>query len=128
MKNYYDLALLLLRIGFGGFMLTHGIPKIEMLFKDPIDFPDPIGLGPTLSLIGTIIGEVIAQILIIIGYQTRLATIPSAFTMIIIAFVIHAEDALGVKEHALLFLIVYIALFLTGPGKYSIDGRNRNRL
>ena len=35
-KNLTDLALLILRLGSGGLMLTHGIPKINMLFADPI--------------------------------------------------------------------------------------------
>ena len=63
--NFNDLALLLLRVGFGGMMLTHGIPKINML-SDPSAFGDPIGVGPTVSLILALIGEVLAPILIII--------------------------------------------------------------
>ena len=120
-NNYNNFALLILRIGFGGFLMTHGIPKIERLFESPIKFTDPFGIGDTATLILTIIGEVVAPIFIIIGYKTKLAAIPSAITMAVAAFVIHAKDDLGTKEHALLFLIAFIAIFLTGPGKYSLD-------
>jgi len=122
-NNMNNLALLLLRVGFSGFLMTHGIPKISRLFETPIKFANPIGLGETTSLILTIIGEVIAPIFIIIGFKTKWATIPPAITMAVAAFVVHAKDDLGTKEHALLYMIAFIVIFLTGPGKYSVDYR-----
>lgn len=118
--NYTDLALLLLRVGFGGFMLTHGIPKINML-SDPSAFGDPIGVGPTVSLILALIGEVVAPILIIIGFKTKWAAIPAIITMGVAAFIFHAKDDLGTKEMALLYFIAFLVIFLAGPGKYSLD-------
>ncbi|MCD2259486.1 DoxX family protein [Psychroserpens luteolus] len=120
-KNYTDLALLVLRLGFGGFMLTHGIPKFNYL-SNPAEFPDPIHLGPTLSLLLCLIGEVIAPLLLIVGFKTKWAAIPAALTMMVAAFVVHAKDDLATKEHALLYLFAFIALFLAGAGKYSLDG------
>ena len=119
-RNFNDLALLILRVGFGGFMLTHGIPKINML-SNPSDFGDPIGIGATASLILALIGEVIAPIMIIIGFKTKWAAIPAAITMFVAAFVVHAKDSLATKEHALLFFIAFVVIFLTGAGKFSID-------
>ena len=122
-NNFNDFALLILRIGFGGFLMTHGVPKINRLFESPIKFTDPFGIGDTPTLILTLIGEVVAPIFIILGYKTKWAAIPSAITMAVAAFVIHAKDDLGTKEHALLFLFAFVAIFLMGAGKYSIDGR-----
>lgn len=119
-KNYTDFALLILRVGFGGFMLTHGIPKISML-TNPSDFGDPIGVGPTISLILALIGEVVAPIMMIVGFKTKWAAIPAAITMLVAAFIVHAKDDLGTKEHALLFLISFVVIFLAGAGKYSVD-------
>lgn len=121
-KNVSDWSLLILRIGFAGMMLTHGIPKINMLFESPIKFADPIGLGETTTLVLTIIGEVIAPVLILIGFKTKLASIPAIITMVVAAFVVHANDPIDVKEKALLYLIAFIAIFLQGAGKYSVDG------
>jgi putative oxidoreductase len=120
-KNFNDLALLILRLGFGGLMLTHGIPKLAKLGESPIEFADPIGVGSTLSLILTLIGEVVAPILIIIGLKTKLAAIPAAITMAVAAFVVHLNDDIATKEKALLYLTGYIVIFLAGPGKFSID-------
>ena len=124
-KNFTDLALLILRLGAGGLMLTHGIPKINMLFASPIQFADPIGVGETFSLIFALIGEVIAPILIIIGFKTKLAAIPSVITMAVAAFIVHANDDLATKEKAILYLICYVTVLLAGAGRYSVDGMKK---
>ncbi|WXT99284.1 DoxX family protein [Seonamhaeicola sp. MEBiC1930] len=121
-KNFNDLALLILRIGSGGLMFTHGIPKVSKLFETPIKFSDPLGVGDTTSLILTLIGEVVAPLFIIIGFKTKLAAIPAIITMFVAAFVIHLSDPIGKKEKAILYLICYVVIFLVGAGKYSIDG------
>ncbi|MFV0540683.1 MAG: DoxX family protein [Aestuariibaculum sp.] len=120
-KNTLHLGLLILRVGFSGLMLTHGIPKISMLFESPIKFGDPIGLGATTSLILALIGEVVAPVLVLIGLKTKLATVPVIITMAVAAFIVHASDPLGVKEKALLYLVGFLVIFFTGAGKYSID-------
>lgn len=123
MKNkFIDIALAVLRIGFSGVMLSHGIPKINMLLDNPSGFSDPIGIGATTSLVLAILGEVIAPILVLIGFKTRIATIPVIATMGTAFFVVHANDDFGVKEKALLFLIAFIVIAIAGPGKYSVDG------
>jgi putative oxidoreductase len=117
-----DIAILLLRLGVSGLMLTHGIPKLMRLFgSDPIQFGDPIGIGVEASLTLTVFSEVICSVLIIIGLGTRLASIPLIVTMAVAFFVVHAADPFQRKELALFYLIVYIVLLLTGSGKYSLD-------
>lgn len=121
--NYNDLALLLMRIGFGGLMLfNHGIPKLDKL-NGPIEFADPIGVGPTASLILCLIGEVLAPVLIIVGIKTKLAAVPAAITMAVAAFIVHAGDPLQKKEMALLYFIAFVVIFLAGPGRFSLDGK-----
>ena len=120
-KTNKDLGLLILRVGASILMLTHGYGKFLKLFTDPTDFGDPIGLGPTISLILAVIGEFVAPLLIIVGYKTKLAAIPSLITMLVAAFIVHASDPIGKKEKALLFAICFLAIAITGAGKYSID-------
>ncbi|NOY46970.1 MAG: DoxX family protein [Chlorobi bacterium] len=122
-RNSTHLALAILRIGFSGLLLTHGIPKIGKLFADTIEFPDPIGLGVTLSLILVLIAEVVGPLFVIIGYKTKLATIPTIIMMTVAVCVVHLSDPIGTKEKALLYLIGFIVIYLAGPGKYSIDKR-----
>lgn len=122
-NNVTNLALLILRIGASGMLLTHGIPKIERLFSTPVEFPDPLGVGATFSLILALIGEVVGPIFVLIGYKTKLAAIPPMIVMGVALLFIHLNDPIGVKKKAILFLIMFAVIFLAGPGKYSIDRR-----
>jgi len=40
--------------------------------------------------------------------------------MFVAAFIYHAEDPFTTQEKALMYLVSYIMLFLTGPGKFSV--------
>jgi len=122
-NNLTNLALAILRIGASAMLLTHGIPKIERLFTSPIEFPDPLSVGATLSLILALIGEVVGPIFVLVGYKTKLAAILPMITMGVALLFIHLNDPIGKKEKAILFLIMFGAIFLAGPGKYSIDRR-----
>ena len=120
-KNYNDLALAILRIGTSAMLLTHGIPKIDRLFADDIQFGDPLGVGVPTSLTLAIIGEVIAPLFIIFGFRTKLAAIFPIATMLVAFFFVHLNDPFGKQEKALLFLMAFLVIFLAGPGKYSVD-------
>lgn len=117
-----SLALLVLRVGSGSLMLTHGIPKLMRLFGgDEIKFADPFGLGPVVSLSLAVFAEVVCSILVIMGFKTRLAAIPLIVTMLTAAFHAHLNDPFAKKELPLLFCIVFVSLLLTGGGSYSLD-------
>jgi putative oxidoreductase len=116
-----DVAVLLLRIGAAALMLTHGIPKLLRILEGDFSFGDPIGIGPTASLILVTFAEAICAALVMIGLMTRASLIPLIIAMMVAVFVAHAGDPFGDKELGLFFLISFIVLFLTGPGKYSVD-------
>ena len=114
-------ALLIFRLLVGGFMLTHGWPKLATFGERVETFRDPLGIGSTLSLTGTVFGEVFCAVAIMFGLFTRLASIGLGFVMAVAGFIVHAEDSFSRKEKALFFLICCIILLITGPGKYSLD-------
>lgn len=116
-----DLSLLLLRVGAGGLILTHGLPKLFKIMEGDLSFVDPIGLGPELSLILAGISEGLFGFFILIGFATRIGAFFCAFTMAVAAFFQHADDPFSGKEKSLLFLLIFLFLFLAGPGKYSAD-------
>lgn len=118
-----DFALLLLRTVSGAFMLfAHGLPKLNNLFSSgDITFPDPLGIPAVPSLILVVIAEFLCSILIIAGLFTRASLIPLIITMFVAGFVYHSADPFAQKEKALLFLLIFVFLFITGPGKYSLS-------
>lgn len=118
-----NLGLLFLRVGMSVGMLTHGYPKLLKLIAGDFKFADPIGIGTKASLMLAVLCEIVFPILIIIGFKTRIASIPVIGTMAVALFVFHANDAFSIKENAFLYLLGFLVIALLGPGKYSIDKR-----
>lgn len=117
----YNLTLLIARVGFGGMMLTHGWPKFVNYQERASSFPDPLGIGNEISLAMAIFSELICAALLVIGFASRLVLIPLMFTMFVAGMIVHMDDPFSRKEMALLYLVAYFVLFVTGPGKYSLD-------
>ena len=117
-----DIGILILRLTSGGFMLTHGVPKLMKFFSDvPIKFADPLGVGIVASLVLAVFSEFICAIALMLGFKTRFCSIMLAVTMVVAAFVVHFADPFGRKEKAIMYLSIYVALIFTGGGAFSID-------
>ena len=119
-SNRYNLGLLIFRAGFSIMLFYHGVEKLEILFSSEIKFSDPIGLGPTLSLVLVLIAEVICPLLILIGFKTRLASIPPIILMLVATFIVHKEDPIMARESAILYLVAFSAIGLLGSGNFSV--------
>lgn len=124
-----DFTSLILRLAAGSFMIYgHGAAKFSKFFSDEaIEFIDPFGISATATLGLVIFAEVICSALIILGLMTRYALIPLMLTMLYAIFVVHGEDPFQNKEIALLYFVIFIALMLLGPGKYSLDRMIKKR-
>ena len=113
--------LLAARIVFGFLFMSHGIAK-WLLFKEITEtFPDPIGIGGTMSFWLVLFAEIICSFGFILGVLFRLCLIPMIFTMCIAVFVIHAGDPLVRVEPALMYLTIFLLMYISGPGRFSID-------
>ncbi len=134
-----SIGLLALRLGVGGFLLTHGWGKLQMVLAgDFAKFGDPIGLGSGLSLALVTLAEFFCALAVMFGAATRLAAATVVISMSVAAFVAHAGNpwtmdagyrlfmtkqasSWASKEPALLYLIPFLALVFTGAGGLSID-------
>jgi len=135
-----SIGLLILRLGIGGYMASHGWGKLQMVMAGGFDqFGDPIGLGSGPSLVLVTFAEFFCAVLVMLGFATRFAAVPVVIAMGVAAFVAHGSDpwtmgegarlfmtgesqSWASKESALLFLIPFLSLMFTGAGKFSIDG------
>ena len=137
-------GLLILRLGFGGFLLSHGVGKLRMLLAGNFALGDPIGIGPVPSLVLVTMSEFLCALLVLIGLGTRFTAIPVVISMSVAAFVAHAKDPWSSetaamaffagtsktwfsKEPALMYLFVFLALAFTGAGEFSVDAMLRKR-
>ncbi len=120
--DFTALGLLILRVCFGGAMVSHGLQKLLSFSNMMGSFPDPIGLGSTVSLSLTVFAEFLCAILVMAGLFTRFAAIPLVVAMAVAFFIIHGSDPFAKKEMAFLYMAAFSAILSAGPGKYSLDG------
>ncbi|HLP39597.1 DoxX family protein [Lacibacter sp.] len=117
-----DLAILITRITAAALMLSHGLPKLGMLFSGNAgQFPAVLGMSAEISLVLTVFAEVVCSIFILFGLGTRLAVVPLIITMLVAVLYIHSADPFAKQEPGIQYLILYVILFITGSGKYSLD-------
>jgi putative oxidoreductase len=125
-KGYPSLGLLLLRVGIGlMMMLGHGLDKLANFGQMAGKFPDPIGLGSEVSLGLAVLAEFFCSLFVLLGLYMRLALIPLIVTMLVAVLLIHGDDPFSKQETALLYLVPYLTLLITGAGNYSLDYRLR---
>lgn len=121
---------LIFRAGFACLIMTHGWGKLMRYPKimESGSFPDPIGLGPQMSLTLAVGAEFFAALLLALGLFTRLSSLSLFITMCIIAFVFHGPDPFQKKELAVLYGLAFLVLMISGGKKYSLDAFLRSRL
>jgi putative oxidoreductase len=122
-----DIAKLLLRITCGGILLFHGVFKVFVDLQHVKNMVASAGLPEVLAY-GSIVGEFIAPILVIIGFKTRLAALVIAFNMLMTIFVAHRDLIFKVNDYGgwmietnMLFLLPALAIFFAGAGRYSVS-------
>lgn len=126
-RSSLELGLLITRLGVGAIFTLYGFMK---LMGGPQKW---FWLGSQLANVGitflpTVWGFVAANaeflggLCLIFGFSTRLATLFMSAVMVI-ALMYHVKngDAFGVYAQPLGFLIIFISIFISGPGHYSFD-------
>ncbi len=118
----FNLTMLGLRLVSGLLMLfLHGLDKLQKFDTLQGNFYSFLGMGPKTSLVLAIFAELFCSLFIILGLFTRFATIPIIITMLVAIFGHNAGKPLLDNETGSLYITVFFALLLCGPGKISID-------
>ena len=124
-----DLGKLVLRVALGLLILLHGISKLRH------------GLGPIEQMVvahglpgfvsyGVLVGEVLAPVLLLLGFHARVGALLVAVNMVF-AFALAHMAQLGqlndqggwALELQGMYLASALALALIGPGRYAINQR-----
>jgi putative oxidoreductase len=116
-----SIALLLLRLVFGIFIVVHGFEKLFYLDKMCVDFPDPLHVSSPISLALAIFAELFCGLFFIVGLYTRFVLIPLVSCMLIATFVVNFDEPVMEHELAPLFLTTFIVTLISGPGNISLD-------
>jgi putative oxidoreductase len=125
--KYSSTALLIMRVGLGIMMVMHGYPKLaggEDLWAKIGGAMGNIGIKayPVFWGLMASIAECIGGAFLVLGFFFRPTCLLLLFTMVM-ATMSHLAGGDGVMgaSHSLELAIVFLGLFILGPGKYSVD-------
>ena len=115
-----SLLLLIVRVFFGVLFFMHGLDKM-MNFQYLSDtYPDILGFGSYMTLMVTIFCEFCCSLVLVSGLAVRIMVLPMIAAMGVAFFDVH-DAMMPDGELSLIYLVVFLILFVTGPGRYSLD-------
>jgi len=124
MENFGKLVL---RVSIGGLMLFHGVHKLthgftmigDMLVKNNL---------PRELMWGVPVGEVLAPLLLILGWKAKPAAALVAFTMAMSIYLVFRDSLFKLDQYGglvyelnLLYFLGALAIMFLGAGKYSLS-------
>ncbi|MDH7444562.1 DoxX family protein [Aquimarina sp. 2201CG14-23] len=124
-----DFGILILRVLVAGLLIFHGIGNLLNGYTFIKGMMIQSGL-PEFIGYGAFFGEIVAPLLIIIGYKERLASLFVALTMLIAILTTHVNEIFALNQFGgwaielqALYLFGAIAIFFTGGGKYVLSNK-----
>jgi len=121
-KLFLRIAVAVIILFHGWFKLTHGIGWIQGMLG-----------GMSFLAYGTYLAELIAPVLILVGFRTRLAALFIVIDMLVALIMVLDKAIFSVKEmgggwaievEAMLMLCA-LALVFTGSGKYAVSSSGK---
>ena len=121
-----DWGMLALRLGIcGSLFLKHGYEKIFTFSQMAVNFPDPLHIGSTPSLICALIGDSVCSLLIVVGLATRLSALYSLSVILVAWGIVHHfiyfPHSADHGQVCWLYIAGLIPILIAGPGRFSID-------
>lgn len=127
MAKNADTGLLILRLALGILMFLHGIQKIRKGISGIQADLTEVGL-PAFFANGVYIGELLAPLMLIIGYRTRVAALIYVANCLVAMLLVHASSIFAFGKNGGwgvellgLYLFGALTLFFTGSGKYALS-------
>lgn len=129
-----DLGLLILRVGIGVMFICHGLPKLlggpggwESLAQFGLPFLPGGGISIAFGF-AAMATELVGGLLLALGKFHRIVCLALAATMAValstkIGDVTSITDFAKIAGWPLELLIVFVALFYTGPGRHVVGKR-----
>lgn len=129
--TYSNMARLFMRLFVGIMFMQFGIRHLVNFTQLSVDFPTIFGMSSPTCLIIMIVIEILCSLLIMVGFLTRLSTIPPIISMIAAEYYIvhdllphsslYGLDSTQPGYLPIMFIGIYLFILLAGPGKISLD-------
>lgn len=125
--NRKDVGIFLVRLSIGAMMLFHGIHKIMFGTASIDELLVRVGL-PVFFSFGVFLGEVVAPILILLGFKTRFGGMLIALDMFMAILLVHSTQFFQTNggggwmlEINALYLLGGLAIAFLGSGRIAIS-------
>lgn len=115
-----SLLILALRVFFGILFFTHGLDKMMNFNELSYTYPSVFGFGSYMTLMLSIFCEFACSIFLIAGLLVRITVIPMIAAMAVAFFDVH-DGMFPDGELSLIYMVLFVILYVTGPGRYSVD-------
>jgi putative oxidoreductase len=115
-----SLLILALRLFFGILFFSHGLDKMINFNELSYTYPSVLGFGSYMTLMVSIFCEFACSLFLIAGLLVRITVIPMIAAMAVAFFDIH-DGMFPAGELSLIYMILFVILYITGPGRYSVD-------
>ncbi len=129
--TYSNMARLFMRLFVGVMFMQFGIRHLVNFTTLSSEFPTVLGWSPTVCLSLMITIELLCSLCIMVGFLTRLMTIPPILSMIAAEYYIlhdllphtsvYGLDSTQPGYLPIMFIGIYLFILLAGPGKISLD-------
>jgi len=121
LEQYYDLAILFLRIAVGVIFIVAGWGKLTGI-EGTQGFFGNIGIpAPGLMAWVVAIVEFVGGIMVLIGLYIRVPSILLAITMVVAIFTVKMGGEFSNMRIDITLLAMSLALFILGSGKLSVE-------
>ena len=128
-NGQHDLGKLVLRLTLGMLILLHGIAKLQGGLAPIEGMLQAHGL-PAFLAYGAYIGEVLAPLMVIVGFHARIGAALMAINMLFAIALAHMGQLSQLNETGgwaielqAMFLASAVAVALIGPGRFSVNQR-----
>jgi len=122
-----DSGRLILRLTLGCLLLFHGVAKI--MHPASMDFISGMLIAnnlPAMLAYGVYVGEVVAPLMVIVGYQARIGGLLIAVNMLFAIFLAHSGDLFSLSQHGgwaielqAFYLLSGVAVVFLGSGSLA---------
>ncbi|GAB5518676.1 MAG: hypothetical protein RhofKO_09270 [Rhodothermales bacterium] len=124
LDRYRDVGLLIIRLGLGlTLTFVYGLPKVLQGPDGWVALAAAGGIGFAQVVFGFLgaMSEFLGGILLAIGFLFRPTLFFLFCTMLVATYSLYSEQV--AFTHPLELAIIFVGLFLTGPGRHSLDAR-----
>lgn len=128
-SSLQSIFLLLIRLAWGYLFFKTGLGKLEHInsigdYFYSLNIPFPLFNAYLVAWVETIGGACL-----ILGFASRLVSLPLIFTMVIALLTAHADAVINIindpagflKQSPITYLFAMLVVFIFGPGKIAID-------